>query len=121
MRERVARPGRLESSRYHHEVAMADSLTALAARRREFLAQKGRLLYGKYCGTKGQGICAENFALYHIRLEEIVVVQDFLEYLDQQLAELRAAGPSAQFVITERLVNCIHYHLERAGFDPADG
>ena len=30
------------------------------------LAQKGRILYGKFCGTGGRGICAESFALHHI-------------------------------------------------------
>jgi len=34
--------------------------------RRASLADKGRRLYGKFCGTGGRGICAESFAVYHI-------------------------------------------------------
>ena len=58
--------------------------------RRAFLAQKGRLLYGKYCGTHGRGICSESFAEYHIWRGELVVVRDFLAFLKIQIESLRS-------------------------------
>ncbi len=79
--------------------------------RRAFLAMKGQLLYGKYCGTRGEGICAENFALYHLRRGERIVVEDFLAFLETQAAALRAAGPSARQMITERLLARLRQHM----------
>lgn len=57
--------------------------------RRTFLAQKGRILYAKYCGTRGHGICSESFAEYHIWRGEYIIARDFLNYLETQLDELR--------------------------------
>ena len=42
---------------------MASDGSGLAPERRAMLANKGRRLYGKYCGTRGRGICAESFAV----------------------------------------------------------
>jgi hypothetical protein len=78
--------------------------------RREFLAVKGRILYSKYCGTKGNGICAVSFAEYHVWRGEYVVVRDFLTYLDNQLAILHQGGDpqtQQQLDITENLVERI--------------
>lgn len=85
----------------------------LCLRRREFLSLKGRLLYGKYCGTRGEGICAENFALHHLRLGETEVVVEFLGYLESRLAELRLADPHGRRAMTERLVDRVRRHLYR--------
>ncbi|MBA3868029.1 MAG: hypothetical protein H0X30_02640 [Anaerolineae bacterium] len=80
--------------------------------RRTFLAQKGKILYAKYCGTKGHGICSESFAEYHIWRGEYVVAQDFLIYLDSQLISLRAqvcvnSQAAFQLTITQQLVDRI--------------
>ncbi len=80
--------------------------------RRAMLAIKGQRLYGKYCGTKGHGICAESFAEYHIWRGELVVARDFLIFLDTQLECLRRTSPCTpqlqqQFAMTERLIERI--------------
>jgi hypothetical protein len=82
------------------------------AERRAFLAQKGKILYAKYCGTQGHGICSESFAEYHIWRGEYVVAQDFLVYLESQLTELRERAISSsrtafQLTITQGLVDRI--------------
>ena len=71
--------------------------------RRAFLAQKGKILYTKYCGTQGHGICSESFAEYHIWRGEYVVAQDFLIYLESQLTDLREqaqSNPQAAFQLS---------------------
>ena len=80
--------------------------------RRAFLAQKGKILYAKYCGAQGHGICSESFAEYHIWRGEYVVAQDFLVYLETQLTDLRIqaiSNPRAvfQLTITQGLVDRI--------------
>ena len=77
------------------------------AKRRAMLALKGRLLYGKYCGTKGRGICAESFALYHLGRGEAAVVDDLLTFLDAEVAALRQADPQGRLEMTEALVDRI--------------
>ncbi|MEO8611845.1 MAG: hypothetical protein ABI690_28355 [Chloroflexota bacterium] len=80
--------------------------------RRAFLAIKGQRLYGKYCGTKGRGICAESFAEYHIWRGELIIARDFLGYLNVQIAYLHQIAPStpeieAQLHMTEGLIERI--------------
>src|SRR4051812_44714134 len=82
------------------------------AERRTFLAQKGEILYAKYCGTQGHGICSESFAEYHIWRGEYVVAQDFLVYLESQLINLQDESchdPQAAFqlIITQALFDRI--------------
>lgn len=83
--------------------------------RRELLACKGQRLYGKYCGTKGRGICAESFAEYHIWRGELVVARDFLVFLSAQLELLRRSPCTPeiqqQLVMTEGLIERIRRHL----------
>lgn len=81
--------------------------------RRAFLAQKGKILYAKYCSTKGHGICSESFAEYHIWRGEYVVVQDFLIYLEAQIIGLQDKSSynsqaAFQLIITEGLVDRIN-------------
>ena len=85
--------------------------------RRAFLGQKGRLLYGKYCGTRGRGICSESFAEYHIWRGELVVVRDFLVFLKTQIESLRQkndtdVNAADQLSITEQLADHIEGLLE---------
>ena len=80
--------------------------------RRAWLALKGKLLYGKYCGTQGEGICAENFALYHLRKGECESVRDFLAFLDEQIASLTQHDPHGRLAMTQRLAERIRWHLE---------
>ena len=76
--------------------------------RREQLARKGQALYGKYCGTKGRGICAESFVEYHMWRGEFAVARDFLEFLRIQLEILRQSPAEGnQLPITEQLVSRI--------------
>ena len=85
---------------------------AVTEERRAFLAHKGKILYAKYCGTQGHGICSESFAEYHIWRGEYVVARDFLVYLESELISLRQealTNPQAAFqlTITQRLVERI--------------
>ena len=84
--------------------------------RREFLAEKGRRLYGKYCGLHGEGICAESFAEYHIWRGELQVARDFLVFLNMQVEMLRQLSVNdptndPQLRITERLIARISHLL----------
>ena len=84
----------------------------VAEERRAFLAQKGKILYAKYCGTQGHGICSESFAEYHIWRGEYVVARDFLVYLEAQLVSLREEAQTDpqvafQLTITQGLVDHI--------------
>ena len=72
--------------------------------RRAMLADKGRRLFGKYCGLNGRGICAESFACYHIDRGERVVAEDLLAFLEAQPED----------AITVRLIGRVRRHLEAA-------
>jgi hypothetical protein len=81
--------------------------------RRKFLANKGMVLYAKYCGTRGHGICSESFAEYHIWRGEYIVARDFLAYLEIQLTDLRQQAKhdtqaAFQLTITQGLFDRIH-------------
>jgi hypothetical protein len=82
------------------------------AERRAFLARKGQLLYGKYCGTQGRGICAVSFAEYHVWRGEYVVACDFLSFLAAQAETLRQevgldCAVADRLDITEQLIERI--------------
>ena len=94
----------------------SDDEVEVAPDRRAHLARKGQVLYGKFCGTDGRGICAESFAEYHLWLGEIVVVQDFLEFLDHQrliLSQLDLAEPDIRrrLAMTLDLIERVEAHL----------
>lgn len=84
------------------------------------LALKGRILYGKFCGTGGRGICAESFALYHLWRGEAVVARDLLAFLDDQILALRERDPHGRLALTEELAGRILKHLEVDADDPPD-
>lgn len=84
--------------------------------RREMLAEKGRRLYGKYCGTGGRGVCSESFAVYHIGRGESVVAADLLAYLESRAGDLLVADPEGRGAMTRGLIGRLRRHL--AGRDP---
>ena len=86
-----------------------DTEIQVSPERRAFLARKGQRLYGKYCGTDGRGICAESFAEYHVWRGELVVVHDFLAFLDMQLD---AVQDTERLHMTVRLVERIRAMVE---------
>ena len=93
-----------------------DDEVDVSPERRHELALKGQRLYGKYCGTKGRGICAESFAEYHIWRGEYVIARDLLVFLREQLAILQAesvldAEEEKRLIITEGLIERIQNHL----------
>lgn len=101
------------------QIVFNDEEIPVAPERRAALACKSQRLYGKYCGTKGKGICAESFAEYHIWRGEYAVARDFLVYLNVQVEMLRAALPTApnlqpQLAMTERLIGRIQALLGEA-------
>ena len=75
--------------------------------RRALLARKGEILYGKFCGTKGRGICAESFALHQLRLGNVEAVADLAGFLDRQLATLRECDPDGLLAMTADLAGRI--------------
>jgi hypothetical protein len=79
--------------------------------RRARLAEKGRLLYGKFCGTKGRGICAESFAVYHINRGEEEVARDLLAFLEARLEVLRRDDPDDRLALTADLADRVRRHL----------
>lgn len=85
----------------------------IAPERREWLQIKGQLLYGKYCGTNGEGICAENFAMYHLRLDEVEAVEDFVAFLQQQVAALQESDPEHRLPMTQNLLARVRQHLQQ--------
>jgi hypothetical protein len=76
------------------------------------LVVKGQILYGKFCGTDGQGNCAESFALHHIRLGEPTVARDLGAFLDERMEHLRVGDPDGRLAITEALADRIRSHLD---------
>ena len=92
----------------------------LTAEDRARLAHKGRLLYAKFCGTNGRGICAESFALYHIWRGEGDVARDLLTFLETQIEALRDRDPEGRLALTSELASRLRRHLEAEGDDPPD-
>ncbi len=84
----------------------------LSAERRALLARKGQILYGKSCGTNGRGTCAESFAVYQLRLGNVAVVRDLLQFLNSRLDALREHDPEGLLPMTESLAAEIRQHLE---------
>jgi hypothetical protein len=91
---------------------MSRAQPELSAERRALLARKGRILYGKSCGTGGRGTCAESFARYQLRLGNVEVVRDLLRFLNSRLAALREHDPGGLLPMTESLAAEIRQHLE---------
>ncbi len=83
----------------------------MAPERRARLFAKGHILYGKYCGLLGRGICAEHFALHNIRLGEPIVARDLIGYLEGRIDALRSSDPDNRLALTEALANRIRCHL----------
>ncbi len=80
--------------------------------RRARLILKGQILYGKSCGTGGRGICAESFALHHVRLGEPTVARDLLDFLDRRVAALQVDDPDGRLAMTRDLADRVRGHLE---------
>ena len=93
---------------------------ALLSGDRARLAMKGRILYGKFCGTDGKGICAESFALYHIWRGESEVASDLLGFLETEVVALRRHDPQGRLTMTERLAERIRLHMETEGDERPD-
>ncbi len=102
------------------QTLFSEAEVEVPAERRQMLVQRGRTLYGKFCGTGGRGICAESFAEYHLWRGEYVVVRDLLEFLIQQTETLRQAqkmqpqdGQNAErLLMTEKLINRLQALLQ---------
>jgi len=84
----------------------------ISARRRARLAEKGRILYTKSCGTKGNRTCVEGFALYHIERGESEIVRDLLGFLETRTVDLRLSDPEDQLARTDDLVAQIRRFLD---------
>jgi hypothetical protein len=93
---------------------MSRAQPELSADRRALLARKGQILYGKSCGTRGRGVCAESFARYQLGLGHVAVVRDLLQFLNSQLDALRANDPEGLLPMTESLTAEIRQLLEDA-------
>ena len=85
--------------------------------RRAKLAEKGRSLYDKFCGTGGRGICAESFAVYHLGRGEDAVVEDLVRFLDAEVQRLCESDPQARLDATRGLALRIRSHLAETADD----
>jgi hypothetical protein len=79
--------------------------------RRARLAEKGRILYGKSCGRKGNRTCVESFALYHIERGEAEIARDLLAFLENRTEVLRSSDPEGQLARTDELAARIRQYL----------
>lgn len=79
--------------------------------RRARLAEKGRILYGKSCGRKGNTTCVESFALYHIGRGEAEIARDLLAFLESKRDSLRSSDPEGQLARTDLLAVRIRQYL----------
>ena len=90
--------------------------------RRRMLAEKGRTLYGKFCGTGGRGICAESFACYHLERGEAEVVADLIAHLEARIARLTQSDPDARLPMTRGLLERLTRRLaEPLSWPPRGG
>jgi hypothetical protein len=84
----------------------------LSPQRRAALARKGQILYVKSCGTRGGASCCESFAVHQLRLGNVVVVQELLQFLESELGRLRSHDPGGLIPRTEALVLRLRGHLQ---------
>ena len=84
----------------------------LIPEQRARLADKGRILYRKSCGTGGEKTCAESFAIYHIRRGEVDVARDLLAFLETEAESLRLDDPGRRLAPTVVLAARIRRSLE---------
>ena len=99
---------------------MESSVSTVSSSDRARLALKGKILYGKYCGTGGQGICAESFALYHLWQGNAEVAIDLLSFLETEIESLKQSDPAGRLPMTEQLAARLRGHLENEGVEPPD-
>ncbi len=99
---------------------MGQTYHELSPEARARLALKGRILYGKFCGTDGKGICAESFAIYHIWRGESEVARDLLAFLETEVVAFRDHDPDGRLPLAVELAARIRRHLEAEGDDPPD-
>jgi hypothetical protein len=83
----------------------------LSSEERARLARKGEILYGKSCGTRGGGTCAESFVAHHLRLGRVEVARDLLRFLDARIAALRREDADGLLTMTEALAARIRRQL----------
>ena len=86
--------------------------------RRARLVVKGRLLYGKFCGTQGRGtLCRELRPLHHIRRGEAEVARELLAFLEHGGRD----APEATIPMVDwrcpRALPHVRRHLEAGGVD----
>jgi hypothetical protein len=99
---------------------MGIARTGLPEEQRARLAIKGKLLYRKFCGTGGKGICAESFALYHLWRGEPEVALDLLSFLEAEMENLGAEDPAGRLEMTKALASRLRHHLEHEAEEPPD-
>jgi len=92
----------------------------LSPDQRKRLAEKGRILYVKSCGTTGKGTCAESFALHHIWRGEAEIARDLLAFLETEATALRAFDPDSRLTFTEELAARIRADLDLEAEEPPD-
>ena len=81
----------------------------LTDERRAKLVQKGKRLYGKYCGLNGRSDCADSFAEYHALRGEYEVVTDFLDFLRDVIT---TETDPAKIAMTEDLIERVEGLLD---------
>jgi hypothetical protein len=93
-------------------IGMSQPQSELSPERRALLARKSQILYEKQCGAGGETTCAESFAVHQVRLGNVVVVHDLLDFLNERIDTLRWHDPEGLLAMTEALAARISRHLE---------
>jgi hypothetical protein len=91
---------------------MREPESELSPERRAPLARKGQILYAKQCGSGGETTCAESFVVHQMRLGNVVVVRDLLDFLNARIDALRLHDAERLLAVTEALAARISQHLE---------
>ena len=84
----------------------------LTPEQRARLAEKGRILYRKSCGSRGERSCAESFAVYHMSRGEADVARDLLAFLETEAHALQLGDPEGRLGPTQELAARIRRRLE---------
>ena len=82
-------------------------MIVLSVEKRALLRRKGEILYGKSCGIEGDGLCAESFARFQLKLGHVEVIDDLIAYLERQVALLERDDPHQRLSMTMSLLDRI--------------
>jgi hypothetical protein len=93
---------------------MADEYPRLSDAERARLKAKGRALYRKACGERGESTCVDHFVRHQLARGAIDVAEDLRSFLDEQAEALRLADPLGKLSFTSKLASRVRRSLTAA-------